>query len=82
MSATGARGPGLWRVAAWIDEAGNTYVWPQHTADNRRSRVVARMARYELDTPRALATLRLYRSARVAAAYVDGLAAGSVEVGR
>jgi hypothetical protein len=35
-------------VAHWEDEWGNHYTWPQGTIDNRRSRVLARIARYDM----------------------------------
>lgn len=51
-------------VARWEDEYGNTYEWPQGLADNRRSRVLARIARRSMACdPR---TLTITREARVA----------------
>jgi len=35
-------------IAEWVDEYGNTHCWPMATADNRRSRVLARIARFQI----------------------------------
>lgn len=49
-------------VARWQDEYGNTYEWPQGLADNRRSRVLARIARYGMGCDPT--TLTITREAR------------------
>lgn len=44
-------------IARWSDADGNTYEWPQGLADNRRSRVLARIHRYEIPCVEATLTL-------------------------
>jgi hypothetical protein len=38
--------PDLRAVAFWLDEFGDAHEWGQATVDNRRGRVLQRMARY------------------------------------
>lgn len=38
-------------IAVWVGESGSTYTWPQGMKDNRRSRVLARIARYGIEPP-------------------------------
>lgn len=40
-------GPEVRAVAVWVGESGSVYFWPQAMVDNRRSRVLARIARME-----------------------------------
>lgn len=47
-------------VARWSDVGGTTYEWPQGTSDNRRSRVLARIRRFEI--PCDESTLKITKS--------------------
>ena len=48
VAALAESGPEVRAVAVWCSrEEGSIRVWPQAHADNRRSRVLARIARYE-----------------------------------
>lgn len=41
----------VYAVAVWIGESGSTYTWPQGLKDNRRSRVLARIMRRDMERP-------------------------------
>ena len=40
--------PTVKAIATWSDQDGNTYTWPQALADNRRTRVLARIHRFQI----------------------------------
>jgi hypothetical protein len=54
----------VYAVATWSDADGNQYRWPQGTRDNRRSRVLARIARYGIECdPTTLVITHITREA-------------------
>lgn len=66
-------------IAVWIDHPDfgrSVYSWPQACTDNRRSRVIGRMERFDMTDTADLGTLRVFTGQDMqseAHAYADDL---------
>lgn len=45
-------------IATWLDHDGSDYTWPMATVDNRRSRVLARIVRFNIPCDPTTLTIR------------------------